>query len=390
MTTVATAVALESASNLGSVWTTDFRHLLDGELEHLLASVDEVGFTTSGTSSSPVTWARDARQLSLEAATTVDVLGDDHDAVYSTVPPESLYGYVAILVAAKLKIPYRFDRWGTRRLPLVGNQPLVFSIPPSWNTLPATLTDFFESRNTPSKDPAVTVVHAGARLPRLADETVQAMQCRGRRITGVELFGASETGVVAAREFTTMRETPWVVVPDVEVVPNDQSSVHGRELDDAIHLLTVCSARVGRRVESAAPANAVTTGDLICGMDRGTMRIVGRASRRVKPGGSWVDLDHLDGQLRELLPGLNFVTTPIDDPLWGEHIELIVDARGGDDAGDLHQHLRLHSDRIDIVPIRVRTDVVLDWSPMGKVRVTKANQFIPTIPEPYSVPNRAA
>lgn len=350
-----------SSSEMGSIWVTYFNMVAASEVVRFLAAIGEQAFTTSGTTGHPLAWTRSSTQLVQEARVTVDVLGHAHDAVHSTVPPESLYGYVAILVAASLRVPYTYDRWGTRRAQINGSRPIVFSIPPSWQYLPSTLERFFNA----SGAGAATLVHAGARLPALADETLQAQRRRGRDIKGIELFGTTETGIVASRKFTTTHETPWNLIPDVQLTSDAPSSIDST--GDPIQPLTVRSPRLGRCLATAVAPRTITTGDLVAVTSGTIMRFVGRSNRRVKPGGGWVDLDHLDAQLRGLLDGRDFVTRMISDPLWGEHVELVVDARFGDDAGNLHRMLRQHSNCIDIVPIRVLT-AALEWSPMGKAR----------------------
>ena len=371
MTPVTPEDALKAGSALGSSWMTDFTDLSRGDFELHLAAIGEMGFNTSGTSGQPSTWMRTSHQLLQEAEMTAHVLGLDHDSVHSTVSSESLYGFAAVLVAAKLQIPYVYDCWGVRQVPIRGKQPLVFSIPPSWQTLPDSLTRFFDEDRS-SETSSVRVIHAGARLPPVAYQTVLRLKRHGHHIDGVELFGASETGVLGSRQFSVVRDAPWTVVSDTTVVSNDQSAIHGHDGRDAIHLLTIGGPRVGHIEGSATTTGGTaTTGDLVVDSPTGTLRIIGRASRRVKPGGRWVDLDRLDSQLLGLLPEVKFVTTPIDDPLWGEHIELIIDPSCSIDADSVHLHLRRHSDLIDVVPIRVRADASLDRSPMGKIRLPK-------------------
>jgi acyl-coenzyme A synthetase/AMP-(fatty) acid ligase len=365
MTTVVPEVALRASAGLGSSWSADFSKLSTDELERLLTAEGDLCFSTSGTSGHPVSWIRTACQLIQEAQVTLDVLGRHYDAVHSTVPTQSLYGYAAVLVAAQLQIPYLYDRLGIRRLSIHGIRPLVFSIPPSWQTLPATLADFFD--DTGSDGGTLTVVHAGARLPRPAYNTVDLLQHRGHRICGVELFGASETGLVAARKFSLTSETPWTITPDVEVLFPGQDTTRSLDGEESVHPITVRSPRIGRRAGTSITATAVSTDDLVTTVQGETMRIVGRAGRRFKPGGRWVDLDHLDDQLRDLLPRLKFATVPVDDPVLGEHVELFVDPAAGLDTDVLHRWLRNHSDHLDLVPVRVQDYATLETSHMGKI-----------------------
>ena len=367
-TSVAPHTALAQAAALGSAWKTDFGDLSAGELTRALAGMGDKGFTTSGTSGAPVTWIRDGRQLEMEAEITTNVLGDHHEAVHSTVPPASLYGYAALIVAARMRVPYQFDRWGIHRLPVGGRQPLIFSIPPTWQTLPTILANLFRSDDSARNTLSVTAVHAGARLPSIAFDTVDGLRDQGHHIRGLELFGASETGLIAWREFSATSDGPWNVVADTELVSTDCGATESRPHRYGPELLTVRGPRVGRRTESDAIRKTVTTGDLITTLPGGTLRIEGRAARRIKPGGRWVDLDHLDTQIRAVLPDLDFLTVSVDDQLWGEHVELLIDPRTGVNPETVHQRLRLLSEQIDIVPVRVRNDAELTWSPMGKVR----------------------
>lgn len=367
-------MALESASVLGSAWTTDFGRLSGVGLE-CLYSAGEKGFSTSGTSGLPTTWMRTPGQLVLEAEATAAVLGRRHDVVHSSVPPSTLYGYVGLLVAAVLRVPFVYDSWGTRRVPLSGDRPLVLTIAPSWRTLPTLLDEFFDSRDPWRPRPEVSVVHAGARAPGTACDTVVRLQQYGYLVRGIELFGASETGLIAFRELTDRLDAPWDVVPDVEVIPRPGTTWDGAA---SAQVLTIRGQRVGRRDKSPQRSAAVATDDLVASSDGRGLRVVGRASRRVKPAGCWVDLDRLDVQIRDLLPDLRFATAAVDDPREGEHVELRVEA--GADVPWIRQHLRINSARLDVVPLQIRP-TELAWSPMGKIRSQPGGH-----PSPKSTP----
>lgn len=386
MNDVTPEVALAGGANLGSAWETDFSGLPDGWLERRLGSLGELGFTTSGTSGTPVTWIRNAQQLVMEADVTTRVVGRDHDTVHSTVPSESLYGYAAVLAAAALRVTYQYDRWGVRRLPISGARPLVFSIATAWQTLPTTLAAFFDD-DVGGRARSATLVHAGTRLPRVAKDSLDALRCRGHCVDGLELFGASETGLIAFRAFSTIADMPWHVVADVDVSTTDHRTVDGRSGANPPRPLTARGPRLGRRAGSDTMPDTLTTGDLIRTVGSRTLCIVGRDGRRIKPGGRWVDLDILDDQIREALPGLEFATLPVDDPQCGEHVELLIDAREGLDPDVVHLHLRHLGMQIDIVPVRVRTCSAIDRSPMGKVRVPRRDRAVARPAEPQPGPH---
>lgn len=352
---------LNAPEDLGRCWSFNWSRVEEGERKALLANLPDRVFDTSGTTRGRgVSWHRTGRQLAAEVEVTVGLLPSGIDAMFSTAPPTSLYGYVfTSLVPARLGVPVTFDRWGMHGSPLGGRHPLIAMIPPAWKRLEALLAAAPAER--------VTLVHAGAPLPARAFEVASRFS---RPLRSLELFGATETGLIAWREAAPpLSDAPWTLVDDVTMLPSrPQDQLEGERP------LGLRSPRVGRRRGRRRLAHHIL-GDLVKPLGSRQFIFAGRRERLCKPGGKLVDLYDLEDRVAALLPNVDAACLPVLHPELGEHVELcFVASSSGPTAEEVRRRLMLAQPPLPVVPARIVPVANIERSAMGKVRAIESER----------------
>ena len=167
----------------------------------------EWAFRTSGTTGEPVTWLRSGAQLRAEASLLADLCGADQaDGVVCYAPPSHLYGHLmGIALPRQRQLPCRLPSvTAPLRTGFAGlRRPLVAVMPAAVATLSrglATLRDLDR----------LVLVHGSAVL---TPATAALLAAVGPRARLVELFGSTETGLVAGAPLRTRsgsrRPTPF-------------------------------------------------------------------------------------------------------------------------------------------------------------------------------------
>lgn len=325
----------------------------DHSLHELLQASGGRAFETSGSGTGvPSTWWRSPDQLAQEAAVTVAALPDGIDSVVTTVAPTSLYGFaLGVLTPIELRVPVRHCPVLLRDLDLEPGHTLVVTIAPGWTTGPVL--------PPPPPGCTVTFVHAGSMLPPRARTLVDAHEA----VTLMELFGSTETGLLATRTHTAGSRNdsdPWTVVDDVLILSTDSPT--GNEVP-----LSVRSPRIGSALPTDEPPERHTLGDWVTPISEREFCFHGRRERVTKADGRRVDLDLLEAQIGKLTDfQLSVACLPALDPVGGEVVVLEVE---GDDAvaRELELLLRRCAPTLPVRPRVVAVDQILR-SPMGKPR----------------------
>ncbi|MBM7774783.1 acyl-coenzyme A synthetase/AMP-(fatty) acid ligase [Actinokineospora baliensis] len=267
-------------------------------------SAAPVRFATSGSTGPPVRWSRDEDQLAAETRLLATLLGGDAvDAVHTHAPVEHLYGHLlGVRLPALLGV-------GVRHVPIT--RPFAASGSPLLVTLPASFSVL--ARSLPALDGCdrVTLVFSSARIPPLAHTVVTALGDRARL---VELFGSTETGLVATRVFPGGAD--WELAPDVRFAPGLLAAGSGR--------LALRSPRIAARDGSPPPAE-ITLDDDITVVGARSFRWHGRAAGLVKINGRRLSLDAVRATLAAAVPGAVLRCVPEPDPVRGEWFTVTVD-----------------------------------------------------------------
>jgi acyl-coenzyme A synthetase/AMP-(fatty) acid ligase len=344
---------LTAPGSLPRRWQHDWSTTTSCHREALVRSLGNVPFQTSGTTSGqPATWLHTGAQLLSEVDVTLRSLPSGIDQVITTVDATSLYGYVlSILVPLRLGVP-------VSRAPILSDR---YELPTGHTLVVTVATTWREGRALPGmpKEGRATFIHAGSLIPSRAESLVD----RNPRCRLIELFGATESGLVADREYSLSGPGgAWRVVEDVVMFP-------GAPLPEGESRLVLESGRIGR------PHGAISDDiieitelqDWVTPVDRRRFIFAGRRDHICKPNGRALNLEMFENQLWELAPrGLDLACVPVVDRLHGEWVEVHVAAdRPIVDVFDaaLHQAART----LPLLP-RLVTVSAIDRGPMGKVR----------------------
>ena len=147
----------------------------------------------------------------------------------------------------------------------------------------------------------------------LTPATVRLLAELGRRARLVDLFGSTETGLVATRHAA---DAVWSPAPDVTL-----------HTEVGTGRLVVASPRIAHRPGTPAQTEAVLE-DVVTLHPDGTFRWVGRASRLLKVNGRRVYLDQVEATLRAAVPDAVTRCEPDRDPQRGEWFDVVVDSTG--------------------------------------------------------------
>ncbi|MEU9131936.1 AMP-binding protein [Kitasatospora sp. NPDC048540] len=267
-----------------------------------------VAFATSGSTGPPQQWLRDPAQIDAEARLLTALCADGGiDGVLSYAPPRHLYGHLMGLAVPRLldvpclqagltaPLARTVTRW---------RRPLVAAVPAAFAVLARCLPELARAER-------IVLVHSSAVLPAGARELVAAL---GERARLVELFGSTETGLIATRSGGAGE---WTLAEDTRFAPEQEQEQARDRRPDGSRLLRVTSPRLARRPGEEVPA-ATATGDLVTAPDERTFHWHGRANRLVKVNGVRVDLDHLTARLAAAVPGVALACRAEPDPLRGE------------------------------------------------------------------------
>lgn len=312
---------------------------------------DAVEFMTSGTTGAQRRWTCDRDQLWNEAGLLASLVGSPAPgAMVSFAPPKHRYGaLVSVLLPARLGIPAWTTPKGIETLPIErGGSPwLVAAIP--W-----TFTLLRRASRWVRQQSHVTVLHSTATLPKAAQDLVADVGDAQLRI--VEVFGSTESGAVASRAWTP-GNPPWTLVDGV-------SWADGTGCAEAT-ALAVHSPLLARASDGTRP-QAWTLDDIVRRTgDRGFV-FEGRRGRLVKVNGRRIDLDHLEGVLRDNLPCTDLACVPVTEAVIGEHFDLHVVPRTGRRIS--HEDVRAAVRVAGVAPRQVAFVTAIHRSETGKLR----------------------
>jgi len=277
------------------------------------AGEKEIEFLTSGSTGEPVRWLRTASQLRAEAEVLVaQCAAATADGVISYAPPRHLYGYLMGLeVPRLLDVPCLLS--ALMEPPALAlarlRHPVVVAVPAAFAVLERAVTAFDRAER-------VTLVHSSALLPPTALRLLARLGPRARLI---ELFGSTETGLIATRE---SGRGDWTLAPDVRFA--DRGAGKPGSGGPGPHtLLHVSSQRLARLPGQAFP-EAIQTDDVVSVLDDRSFRWHGRRGRLVKINGLRVNLDAIRARLADAVPLVPVDCVPETDEVRGEWYSVVA------------------------------------------------------------------
>lgn len=312
-----------------------------------------VAFQTSGTTGASQTWNRSKEFLWSEAGMLARLLAPRRpDAALSFVHPKHLYGALtSVLVPARLGIPVWYRPQFAGQLPPAGDHRrwAVMAIPWIFSLLRRHMSWVRATDR-------ITVLHASGMIPDASADFLAEAGAERARI--VEVFGATESGGVATRQWSEGAPPDWNLIDDVSFADPIQPG-------EGEVTLKVRSPRLAFLTGEGAP-DSCELDDHVERLGDRVFRFTGRRTRLVNVNGRRLNLDRLEDLLRPVLDCVDHAVRPVTDPMIGEHIELLVVLKPGTGLGDLD--LNAAFTRMGLRPREVRTVDRIDRTEIGKFR----------------------
>lgn len=269
---------------------------------------DRIGFATSGHTGASHTWTRDRAQVRAEVDLLRTILDTESvDAVIAFAPAHHLYGFLLSFVLPMLEgIDVRF--W-----PMALQHPVRFEgvSRPLFVTVPSAVVRLNRQTRGLASYESVTVVHSTAVLPA-AGRSLMAKRVTDLRL--VELFGSTETGLVATRANSADDAEPWDLAPDLDVV----RPAIGEEAGLRVRSPRLAFDEGGVRLDEWEMDDSVRL------LDERRFVFEGRGSLLVKVNGRRVYLDRVEELVRDVVPCRDLACVPARDRLRGEGFDILI------------------------------------------------------------------
>lgn len=348
------AAGFDSPEVTDRPWTVRWDRCPGGAAERVLSALpDSVSFATSGTTGRSRTWSRSRESLWAEVSMLARLVGPHRPrAALCSVHPRHLYGALSsVLLPARLGIPawYRPDFLGSLPPADVADGWLVTAIPWTFSLLR-------RSSSWVRAAGRVTVLHASGMIPDAALAFLEEAGPDRARV--VEVFGATESGGVATRQWSAGSPPDWSLIDDVSFA----EPLRPGEGEVSLH---VRSPRLAHEPGEPAPRSCLLD-DHVERLGERTFRFSGRRTRLVNVNGRRLNLDRLEDLLTPITGCRDLAVRPVTDPMIGEHIELYLVLDEGYALVDLD--LPAAFARIGVRPRRVRVVDEIDRTEIGKYR----------------------
>ncbi|WP_158890405.1 class I adenylate-forming enzyme family protein [Amycolatopsis anabasis] len=314
-----------------------------------------VEFHTSGSTGPSRSWSRTREYLWAEAGMLAGLLRPQRpEAVMAFVHPSHLYGALSsVLVPAQLGVPvwYRPSFAGMMP-PKEHSRWVVTAIPWIFSLLRRNI-DWVRQMDQ------ISVLHASGMVPSAAGYFLEEAEGRAQV---VEVFGSTESGGVATRNWSSGEPPPWELFSDVSFArpPSEEDGTLGVEVP-----LAVRSPRIAFQ-EDGKPPRSWELDDYVEMLDDRRFRFTGRRSRLVNVNGRRLHLDELEDALRSILDCADLALRPVADDMIGEHVELLVVLKPGTTLADLDLNAAI--DRLTVRPRQVHVVDRIDRTEIGKLR----------------------
>jgi len=307
------ALLSQNQGSLNSAcWSVDWSEYAPQEREELFEKLIPlwVGFHTSGHTGLPQLWFRQRQQLLAEILLLRRLCSEETvDGIITFAPVHHIYGCLcSVLLPLFLGVPVWFHP--IEHPAFITHTELAH---PLYIAIPATLTYLEHELRTLETYQHITVVHSTALLSLRGNHLVEKLFPKLRLI---ELFGSTETGLVATRVQPTTKDGCWSLADDVTFasVPDDLAQEVPLEIE---------SSRIAWNQEG----NTFSTwklDDLIYMVDQRTFRFDGRRNHLVKVNGQRIHLGYIEEILRQVLHCQDLACVIVPDMVRGENFDVLV------------------------------------------------------------------
>jgi acyl-coenzyme A synthetase/AMP-(fatty) acid ligase len=295
-----------------SAWFVPWNKYSIQERKNLLEQIvpQWVGFHTSGHTGKPLLWFRRRQQLLAEILLLNKLCYEDTiDGIITFAPIHHIYGCLcSVLLPLLMGVPVWFQP--IEHPTFITRSDLAH---PLYIAIPATLTYLEHELSVLRTYQHITIVHSTAQLSPIGNNLVEKLFPRLRLI---ELFGSTETGLVATRVQPEAQDEYWRLANDVTFasLPEDLS----QEVPLAIESPRIAWSQEGESFTSWK------LDDFVFVVDKRTFKFEGRRNHLVKVNGRRIHLGYIEEILRGVLPCTDLACVIVPDTVRGENFDVMV------------------------------------------------------------------
>jgi len=268
------------------------------------------GFYTSGHTGIPRLWLRHRQQILAEIALLRELYAETVDGVVTFAPLHHFYGFLCSFLLPLLSgIPVWFQPVSSPSFITATNlsHPLYITIP---GALPYLENDLLALKAYNH----VTVIYSTAWLPPAG---IRLLERLGQSFRLVELFGSTETGLIATRIRPGSEDASWHLAPDVTFTNSQFSRTEEVSLE-------IQSPRIAWNEEGDL-ANTWKSDDFVYILDNRRFDFHGRRNSLVKVNGQRVHLTYIEEILRLALSCNDLACIVRQDDLRGEDFDVLIE-----------------------------------------------------------------
>lgn len=269
-----------------------------------------VGFYTSGHTGLPQLWLRQRQQLLAEVSLLRTLCHEETvDGIITFAPVHHIYGCLcSVLLPLVTGVPVWFH--SIEHPTFITHTELTH---PLYIAIPATLTYLEHELRALDVYRRITVVHSTALISPRGEGLVKKLFPKLRLI---ELFGSTETGLVATRVQPNTTDEFWHLADDVTFAsfPDDLAQEVPLEIE---------SPRIAWSQEGNS-SSRWKLDDFVYLVNQRTFRFEGRRNHLVKVNGQRVHLGYIEEILRHALCCKDLACIVVPDTLRGEHFDVLI------------------------------------------------------------------
>jgi len=248
-------------------------------------------------------------QLLAEVGLLSELLGTGGiDGIIAFAPLHHLYGFLGSFLLPAIN---GIDAWFW---PMQYQHSVRFRgiARPLFVAIPSALPRLERQADGLSSYEHVTIVHSTAILPPAGRRLLRKLT--PDRLTLVELFGSTETGLAAVRRNSATDAAPWELAPDVQALP----PTSGKEGSLCLRSPRLAFDERGNQLSEWRPYDVVRFST--------PRRFIfeGRRSTLVKVNGQRVHLTQVEPLIGDAIPCLDLACVPAKDELRGEGYDVLI------------------------------------------------------------------
>lgn len=291
-------------------WTIQWQRYTHQQRKDFIEHLPEwIGLYTSGTTGEEILWVRHRDQLMQETLLLSQLFQIQHiDKVITFAPINHIYGLLcSFFLPLENGVPVWYQpmndfssSWNSQ--PLI--HPLFITIPSALFYLTHFSEQSLDIQN-------LTIVYSTAVLPESGKTLYQRWH---DKLSFIELFGSTETGLVAFR-MSGNEQGVWCLAPDVSFAKSVSLYCENK--------LDICSPRLACNTWREQKESCVLD-DIVYVHENRQFQFIGRSAHMIKVNGLRINLDEIEQLLRKIIPCQDLACFATSNAVRAEHFDLVI------------------------------------------------------------------